>query len=117
MAENKACRAPSGPPEKGVQNGLRAPDCGERRWVSHDRRADHALLAPLTRRCGRGAKTVLLQQLPFFAWPGGQKPPRPPPWPGSTTTEPLGVYTAQPDNRAANKVNARSIFMGDFASY
>ncbi len=74
-------------------------------------------LARLTRRCGRRAKAVLLQQLPFFAWPGGQKPPRPPPWPGSTTTEPLGVYTAQPVNRAANKVNPRSFFMGAFVSY
>lgn len=52
-----------------------------------------------------------LQQLPFLAWPGGQKPPWPPPAPGSITTEPLGVYTAQPPSNAATKVHPSSFFI------
>lgn len=47
-----------------------------------------------------------LQQLPFFACPGGQKPLRPAGTcvtPGSTTTEPDGVYTAQPAIAVTNQ--------------
>lgn len=46
---------------------------------------------------GREDEGAALQQWPFLACPGGQKPP---PWEGrscgSITTEPAGVYTAQP---------------------
>ena len=49
------------------------------------------------------------QQLPFFAWPGGQKPLPGPPC-GAATTPESGTYTAQPPSIAAPSDRMRRIF-------
>lgn len=56
---------------------------------------------------------ISAQQLPFLAWPGGQNFPPPEPWgpAGSTTTEPDGVYTAQPATDDASRTSAIRDFM------
>lgn len=78
---------PPAPTKARAQAGQRDVPAGDAEGhPAQDRARDHERLpagraanAPAMKERSPGAHSIHCQQLPFFAWPGGQNPPPPPP--------------------------------------